>query len=36
MLRLIYSLLWVAVLPLALLRLAWRARKEPGYLHHVG
>ncbi|RAS10206.1 lipid IV(A) 3-deoxy-D-manno-octulosonic acid transferase [Cupriavidus alkaliphilus] len=36
MLRLLYSLLWVAVLPLALLRLAWRARKEPGYLQHVG
>ncbi|WP_354682046.1 lipid IV(A) 3-deoxy-D-manno-octulosonic acid transferase [Cupriavidus necator] len=36
MLRLIYSLLWVVVLPLALLRLAWRARKEPGYVHHVG
>ncbi|SPK71387.1 3-deoxy-D-manno-octulosonic acid transferase [Cupriavidus taiwanensis] len=36
MLRLLYSLLWVVVLPLALLRLAWRARKEPGYLQHVG
>ncbi len=36
MLRALYSLLWVAVLPLALLRLAWRARKEPGYLQHVG
>lgn len=36
MLRLIYSLLWLAVLPLALLRLAWRARKEPGYVQHVG
>ncbi|SOY49066.1 3-deoxy-D-manno-octulosonic acid transferase [Cupriavidus taiwanensis] len=36
MLRLLYSLLWVVVLPLALLRLAWRARKEPGYLRHVG
>lgn len=36
MLRFLYSLLWVLVLPLALLRLAWRARKEPGYLQHVG
>ncbi|NOV25071.1 3-deoxy-D-manno-octulosonic acid transferase [Cupriavidus necator] len=36
MLRVLYSLLWVLVLPLALLRLAWRARKEPGYLQHVG
>ncbi|MBB3005791.1 lipid IV(A) 3-deoxy-D-manno-octulosonic acid transferase [Cupriavidus alkaliphilus] len=36
MLRLLYSLLWVVVLPLALLRLVWRARKEPGYLQHVG
>lgn len=36
MLRVLYSLLWVLVLPLALLRLAWRARKEPGYVQHVG
>ncbi|WP_427310832.1 lipid IV(A) 3-deoxy-D-manno-octulosonic acid transferase [Cupriavidus sp. H39] len=36
MLRVLYSWLWVLVLPLALLRLAWRARKEPGYLQHVG
>ncbi len=36
MLRLLYTLLWLAVLPLALLRLAWRARREPGYLQHVG
>ncbi len=36
MLRLFYSMLWVVVLPLALLRLAWRARKEPGYVQHVG
>lgn len=36
MLRVLYSLLWVVVLPVALLRLAWRARKEPGYVQHVG
>ncbi|MGY8523779.1 lipid IV(A) 3-deoxy-D-manno-octulosonic acid transferase [Paracidovorax citrulli] len=36
MLRLAYNLLWVVLLPAALLRLVWRSRKEPGYLHHVG
>jgi len=36
MLRFLYSLLWLIVLPLALLRLCWRARKEPGYVQHVG
>ncbi|WP_354678407.1 lipid IV(A) 3-deoxy-D-manno-octulosonic acid transferase [Cupriavidus plantarum] len=36
MLRLVYTLLWVVILPFALLRLLWRARKEPGYVHHVG
>lgn len=36
LLRILYNLLWVLILPAALLRLAWRARKEPGYLHHVG
>jgi len=36
MLRLLYSLLWLIALPVALLRLAWRARREPGYLQHVG
>lgn len=34
--RLPYSLLWLLALPLALLRLAWRARRQPGYLRHVG
>jgi 3-deoxy-D-manno-octulosonic-acid transferase len=36
MLRIVYTLLWLLILPLALLRLTWRSRKEPGYLHHVG
>ncbi|MGN8554798.1 UNVERIFIED_CONTAM: hypothetical protein OHV15_19690, partial [Microbacterium sp. SLM126] len=36
MLRIIYTLLWLVILPLALLRLAWRSRKEPGYVQHVG
>ncbi|HZR02085.1 MAG TPA: lipid IV(A) 3-deoxy-D-manno-octulosonic acid transferase [Burkholderiales bacterium] len=34
--RLIYSIIVVALLPLALLRLAWRARRQPEYLRHVG
>ena len=33
--RLFYSLLWWLILPLALLRLWWRGRKEPGYRQHV-
>ncbi|WP_342051800.1 MULTISPECIES: lipid IV(A) 3-deoxy-D-manno-octulosonic acid transferase [unclassified Cupriavidus] len=36
MLRWVYTLLWIVILPVALLRLVWRARKEPGYVHHVG
>lgn len=34
--RLIYSLLWCFALPFVVLRLAWRARLQPGYLRHVG
>ncbi|GMG90972.1 3-deoxy-D-manno-octulosonic acid transferase [Cupriavidus sp. TKC] len=36
MLRFVYSLLWLLILPLALLRLVWRSRKESGYTQHVG
>lgn len=36
MLRLVYTLSWLVILPAALLRLVWRARKEPGYVQHVG
>lgn len=36
LLRLLYNLLWLLILPAALLRLVWRARKEPGYIRHVG
>lgn len=36
MLRFVYSLLWLLILPLALLRLVWRSRKESGYIQHVG
>lgn len=36
MLRVLYNLLWLLALPVALLRLVWRARKEPGYVQHVG
>jgi len=36
MARLAYSaLLWIA-LPFVLARLAWRARRQPGYLEHLG
>jgi 3-deoxy-D-manno-octulosonic-acid transferase len=34
MARALYSLLWFVVLPLALLRLWWRGRAEPGYRLH--
>ncbi len=33
--RLPYTLLWILALPLVLLRLAWRARRQPAYLRHV-
>lgn len=36
LLRLPYSLLWVLALPLVLLRLLWRARRQPDYLGHLG
>lgn len=36
LLRVLYNLAWGLILPAALARLAWRARKEPGYLRHVG
>ena len=36
MLRFLYRLLWRIALPVALLRLWWRGRKEPGYRQHVG
>ncbi len=32
----LYSLLWNAAAPLAPLRLAWRARREPGYRESIG
>ncbi|THF61751.1 lipid IV(A) 3-deoxy-D-manno-octulosonic acid transferase [Pseudothauera rhizosphaerae] len=34
--RLPYSLLWLLALPAVLLRLLWRARRQPEYLGHVG
>ena len=34
--RLLYTTLLTLVTPLALLRLAWRARRQPAYLRHVG
>lgn len=34
--RLAYSLLWFLALPCVLLRLVWRARRQPGYLADLG
>lgn len=34
--RLLYSLVWIALLPLAFLHLLRRARKQPAYLRHWG
>ena len=34
--RLLYSLLWWVGLPLVLMRLWWRGRREPGYRRHIG
>ncbi len=33
--RFFYAFLWTALLPLAWLRLLWRARKQPGYREHM-
>ncbi|WP_332671327.1 lipid IV(A) 3-deoxy-D-manno-octulosonic acid transferase [Aromatoleum sp.] len=33
--RLPYTLLWILALPFVLLRLVWRARRQPEYLQHV-
>jgi len=34
--RFLYALTWVVATPLVILRLAWRARRQPGYLAHLG
>jgi 3-deoxy-D-manno-octulosonic-acid transferase len=36
MTRLLYALVWFAAIPFVLMRLAWRNRKQDGYLEHVG
>lgn len=36
LIRLPYSLLWLLALPFVMLRLLWRARRQPAYLKHVG
>ncbi len=36
LIRLPYSLLWLLALPFVLLRLIWRARRQPAYLRHIG
>lgn len=33
--RLLYSFIWILALPLILIRLFWRGRKEPGYRQHI-
>ncbi|PUA20514.1 lipid IV(A) 3-deoxy-D-manno-octulosonic acid transferase [Glaciimonas sp. PCH181] len=33
--RLLYSCVWWLIIPLALCRLWWRGRKEPGYRQHI-
>lgn len=35
LLRLAYQLIWLLALPLVLLRLGWRARRQPDYLAHI-
>lgn len=35
MTRVLYAALWLLVAPLALVRLAWRARRQRGYLAHL-
>ena len=36
MTRLLYALAWALAMPLALARLAWRSRRQPGYRRHLG
>src|SRR5690606_20077158 len=35
LMRALYSLVWWMILPLALMRLWWRGRQQPGYRRHV-
>ena len=34
--RFVYAVAWLVVTPFVIARLAWRARKQPGYLQHLG
>jgi 3-deoxy-D-manno-octulosonic-acid transferase len=36
MMRGAYALAWLVAAPFAVVRLAWRARRQPGYLAHLG
>ena len=36
MIRVLYALLWLVAVPFVLARLAWRSRKQPGYLEKAG
>ena len=36
MIRFVYGAMWLIAAPVVLARLAWRARRQPGYLAHLG
>jgi 3-deoxy-D-manno-octulosonic-acid transferase len=36
MMRVLYAFLWFVAVPFVLVRLAWRSRKQPGYLDNLG
>ena len=36
MIRILYAVTWLFATPFVVARLAWRARKQPGYLQHLG
>jgi 3-deoxy-D-manno-octulosonic-acid transferase len=36
MTRFLYAALWALITPLVVARLAWRSRRQRGYLEHVG
>jgi 3-deoxy-D-manno-octulosonic-acid transferase len=36
MMRVLYALLWIVAVPFVLARLAWRSRRQPGYLENLG
>jgi len=36
MIRALYAVVWILVVPFVVARLAWRSRKQPGYLENLG